>query len=170
MVTLEQKIDIILEYIANDDPDCDEEIRLKAKEALGQPFGEADGRVDVSLDANDMIFDLFKELGVPPNLYGYNYAFMAVKLVLDDPSRINAIVKRVYTDIAVEYNTTTIRAERCIRAAIEAVFNRADFDIVSDVFGNIVSVKNGKLTNGEFIAACANEITRRMKRMQKSLI
>ena len=169
MTTLEQKINIILECIASDNF-VDEGIKRKAREALAEPSDEADINIKPAVDVDDMIFDLFKELGVSPNLNGYKYAFIAVKLALDDPRRLNALVGRIYVDIASEYGTTPACIERSIRTIIQGIFDRGNYESAFNVFGNIMSAKSGKITNGEFISGCVYEINRRMKRIQKSVM
>lgn len=167
MVTLEQKINVILEWIANDDPDRSEELRLKAKEALAQPSSEVN--VCISEDVVDeMIYGLFKEIGIIPNHKGYNQAFTAVKLGVKDPDCLHAMVKRIYADVAIAHNTDPTCVERNIRRTKEAIFNRGNSDRITELFGNIISVKSGNITNSEFIACCVNEITRRIKNIRES--
>lgn len=159
MFTLEQKIDIILAWIATDDFEEIDGIRQKAREALASDNSSADRKANM----DDLIYDLFKEIGVIPKLTGYNYAITAVKLVIENPSRVNHITKELYPDIASKHNSTPTRVERCIRHVVETIFARGDHAGLADVFGNIINCETGKVTNGEFIAACANEIKRRMR-------
>lgn len=163
MFTLEQKIDICLEWIASDDMTRMAELEEKAREALELPQDDVPANVDV----DDMIYELFKKLGMRPNIIGYKYAFTAVKLVIADPSYLQGITKCLYPDIASEYNTTASRVERAIRTVVCEVFDRCcDYEQLTDILGNIISMKNYRITNSEFIAACANEIERRMKKVR----
>ena len=162
MATLEQKIDIILDWIANNDPEYDLSIRMRIREALAVASGGV-GVYD-GADVDDMILDLFKDLGAPGNLKGYTYAIAAVKIVLVDPSSINAIKKDIYATIASRYNVPIPRIERAIRTLTDRILDHGNNKIVQDILGNIVSMKTGNMANGTFIAACAQEIRRRMKR------
>lgn len=166
MSTLEQKIDIILEAIASDSF-VDEEVKRKAREALARSSSKvtASGNADVNTD--DLIVDLFKELGISPNLTGYKYAFMAVKLTLDDPDRLGHLFNRVYSPVASKYGTTPSCVERCIRIATHSMFDHESFENITDILGNVIDVKSGGIKNGEFIASCVREITHRMNRILK---
>lgn len=169
MVTLEQKIDIILEYIADDDFASDD-IRDRAREALTASSGETHVSVNPAADVDDMIIDLFKELGIASNLKGCKYAFTAVKRVLEDPESLRSIVKGLYTDIASKYGTSASCVERSIRTVVDAMLDRGDPEIISNLLGNIVSWKDGNIRNSTFIASCAQEVSRRMKRMRMGYV
>ena len=64
----------------------------------------------------------------------------------------------MYPEIAVKYNTTSSRVERAIRHAIEISWNRGDYDLMEDLFGNSVDVDRSKPTNSEFIATLADKL------------
>lgn len=160
MVTLEQKIDIILEWIAGDMSN-NPIIRRKAQEVLDKSSAESSISDTVNIDY--IITGLFKELNISSSLVGYNYLSTAIKLVLDDPMRINTINKRIYAEIADEYNTTNPRIERAIRTISDRMVDNTDYSIVRETLGNIVSAKTGNIPNGTFIAACVQEVKRRMK-------
>lgn len=61
--------------------------------------------------------DVLIELGITPNLSGFNYICKAVEIINASKERIR-IVDGLYADIAKEFNTTKIRVERAIRHAI----------------------------------------------------
>jgi two-component system response regulator (stage 0 sporulation protein A) len=163
MFTLEQKVDLIMRYIATTNPAKRSELKKAVVDAL-----KDDDVIVTSVTRDDaskldpIIMELLRKLGMPANVRGYNYSLRAIQLCVVDPSYIREITKRLYVDIAACYNTTPSRVERGIRHAVEKVFDRGDEDYIYKVFGNTLDIKKGKLTNSEFIAASANEITLQM--------
>ena len=101
------------------------------------------------------IYELLKELGVPPSLLGYMYLKYAIEITIQDFSLVRAITKRLYPEIAKEFQTTCSRAERVIRHAIEVSWERGNIDTMHKLFGYTVSADKGKPTNSEFIATIA---------------
>jgi two-component system response regulator (stage 0 sporulation protein A) len=158
MFTLEQKIDMVMRYIATADKKTKGDLKKAIAEALA-----TESKPTVSVDIDDMVFAILKRVGMPPNLKGYNYTDYAIKLCLADPSYLDELTKRLYPDVAVQYNTTDSRVERAIRHAVESVFDRCDPEIINNLFGCTMSRKKGKLTNGEFIASCVSNINHALK-------
>lgn len=161
MITMERKVDLIMRYIATDD----EELKSEMKNVISELIKLEPTTVNPTPDADDLIADLLKRIGMPPHLVGYNYAATAIKLCMDDPEFLRNITSWLYPTIAKKYNTTPSRVERAIRHATEVCFDRGDIDTIVAVFGNTMSTMKGKLTNSEFIAASANEISRQMKKL-----
>lgn len=104
------------------------------------------------------ITGIFKEIGIPQNIMGYNYLRVAVQRVVENPQYVQSICKKLYGDIAEIFNTKPARVERCIRTAIETAWSRADLDVIEYYFGNTVSGYSGKPTNSEFICLIANVV------------
>lgn len=104
---------------------------------------------------------LMKELGIPGHLKGYEYIRTAIKMVIEDPSLINAITTRLYPNVAKKYQTTSSRVERAIRTAIEVSWARASIQKTEEIFGYTVSEDKGRPTNCEYIAMLVDEL--RMK-------
>ena len=74
---------------------------------------EEDEVIEVSpKELEVIILDYFCELGIPKNIKGYQYLKEAVKLGLNDHSILEQITKRLYPDIAREFETTSSRVER----------------------------------------------------------
>lgn len=158
-MTLEQKIDICLRYIAARDAVSLNEIRDEAINAL---HSEANTTPSSNADLNDMIDDLLKELGVPSNILGHRYLHHAIRLCEADPTYIDHITKRLYPTVAKANNATPNRAEHAMRHSIELAFLKGDPDAQYKVFGNTIAYE-GKPTNSMFISTCAAEIKRRMR-------
>ena len=117
---------------------------------------------DKHAEVTKTIVDIFKEIGMPPHLVGYNYAIEAIYLTFRDPRYLRAITYRLYPDVASKCGGTAPRIERGIRNAIESVFDRGDMDRIRDIFGNTMSINRGKLTNSEFLEHVTYEVRRRM--------
>ncbi len=105
----------------------------------------------------EIISRTIKRLGILAHLKGYRYIVYSVDLLINDFNRINSLMG-IYGDIAKEFNTTTVRAERAIRHAIEVGWSRANVDFVNELFGYGVDANKGKPTNGEFLATVADYI------------
>lgn len=101
---------------------------------------------------------LLHELGVPSHIKGYSYIREGIILVFDDPSLSSAITKELYPAIAKKYDTTTSRVERAIRHAIEVSWNRANWELMEEVFGYSVDIDKAKATNSEFIVTLADKL------------
>ena len=170
MFTLEDKVNIILSYIAAPDAITRDEVKSLAVEAIqgisipSEPSGSDHYTGKPTYDLDGLIADHLNKCGMPPHLFGYTYMITAIKLCLNDPELIHNITSGLYGDVASIHGTTASRTERALRHAIEAIFDRAGgLDYIEQVFGNVVNVNKGKLTNSEFIAASVNEIKRLMK-------
>lgn len=159
LYTIEQKVDLALQFIASSDVKEMTVLKHKAAEMLRNGTAQIDQPVSV----DDVIIDLLKEVGIPINLSGFRAINAALKLCLADSDYLSAITKQLYPDVASELNTTKTRVERTIRFAIEAGMDRCSYDDIVRVFGNTVHPQRGKLTNSEFLSACTYEIQRRMK-------
>lgn len=160
-MTLGQKIDICLRYIASQDTSNSS---LKETELICEAMDALETNTTPSSDADldDMIDDLLKELGVPSNIRGHRYLHHAIRLCEEDPTYIDHITKRLYPTVAKANNTTPTRAERAMRHAIELAFLKGDPDAQYKVFGNFIEYAC-KPTNSLFISTCAAEIKRRMR-------
>ncbi len=102
------------------------------------------------------IVEIIKRLGVPANISGYYYLRRAIEKMLEDNSYITAITKRLYPELAKEYNSLPLRIERGIRHAIEVGWIRGDVEFQHEIFGFSIDSEKGRLTNSEFIAAVAD--------------
>lgn len=159
MFTLEQKVDLILRYIAS----TDNAQRSQLKKQVVKALNSEEPIIPATPDIDDLIYDMLKSVGMPQHLDGYKYITKAIKLCILDPSYLKGITNRLYPDIAHMFGTSWSRVERCFRHAIEATFNNGDVKDIERVFGNTMSVHKGKLTNLEFVTVSTNVIRRRMK-------
>lgn len=169
MFTVEQKVDMVMRYIATQDEKLKGELRKAIAEAINSdseaPNTPANNKSYIDDTIDDLIAEHLKNVGMPHHLIGYNYAVYAIKLGVSDPEYLRNITSRLYPDIADKYNTTPSRAERAIRHAIEVCFDRGDIDAIVSIFGNTVDVRIGKLKNSSFISASVDVINRQMRKL-----
>lgn len=111
------------------------------------PMFEA-GEQKVMLDRR--VSDLLVRLGVRPNLKGYQYLRVAVKLCLNDREELDGITKRLYPSVARKCGATSAKVEHAVRHAIETAWEKGNEREQKAVFG--YSCREGKRpTNSEFI-------------------
>ncbi len=104
------------------------------------------------------ISKIFVSIGIPPHIKGYQYLRTAIKACVKDTGIISSITKRLYPDVAKEYDTTPSKVERAIRHAIEVCWNRGKIDCINNIFGSQIFTRNDRPTNGEFIALLADKL------------
>ena len=104
------------------------------------------------------ITKLLHELGVPSHIKGYTFIKEGINLVYNDPNLSSAITKELYPIIAKKYDTTASRVERAIRHAIEVSWNRANWELMEEIFGYSVDIDKAKATNSEFIVTLADKL------------
>ncbi len=104
------------------------------------------------------ITKLLHELGVPSHIKGYNYIREGINLIYNNPDLSSAITKELYPYIAKKYHTTPSRVERAIRHAIEVSWNRANWELMEEIFGYSVDIDKAKATNSEFIVTLADKL------------
>ncbi len=109
-------------------------------------------------DLQVSITKLLHELGVPSHIKGYEFIREGINLVYDDPKLSNSITKVLYPIIAKKYKTTPSRVERAIRHAIEVSWNRANLELLEDVFGYSIDIDKAKATNSLFIVTIADKL------------
>ncbi len=104
------------------------------------------------------ISKILHQLGIPSHIKGYNYIRESVVLFYKNSDIYGGITKEIYPEIALKYSTTASRVERAIRHAIEVSWNRGDYDLMEEIFGNSVAFERAKPTNSEFIATIADRL------------
>jgi len=105
-----------------------------------------------------MLSQLISQLGILPNLKGYQYSREAVLLLLNRRSILEGHMKEIYKTIADKYNTKPYCVERNIRNAIEIAWIKGNIQLINDIFGYTVRSEKGKPTNAEFLVMLADKI------------
>lgn len=153
MFTLEQKVDLVMRYIASGG-DAKEELKKAIIDALVEDKTPEERSIE-----NEMaIIDILRKLGMPVHVLGYKYTIHAIRLCVNEPRYGLGITTRLYPEVAKKFGTTPQKVERGIRYAIESTFERCDWRDVEEIFGNTVSVLKGKPVNRQFIVYLANYI------------
>lgn len=114
-------------------------------------------------DAELIVTDLIRSLGVPAHIKGYRYIRTAILECLEHRECIESVTKKLYPRVAKKYDTTSSRVERAIRHAIEAAWDRGDTEAMNSFFGYSVKSFQSRPTNSEFIALAADRIGLHLK-------
>ena len=128
--------------------------KIKPAGAAAPAPRESQNRRVQTLD--ERLGSLFLTIGIPAHIKGYQFLRQAVKMVVEDPDRINRITKELYPGIARHFGTSASKVERAIRHAIEVAWNRGRIETLNTAFGCKVCTPEDKPTNGEFIAMIAD--------------
>ena len=116
---------------------------------------------NIDLHYNNLQISITKilhELGIPSHIKGYQYIRDGVSLIFENPDMIGGITKELYPELASKFDTTVSRVERAIRHAIEVSWNRGNWDLMEEIFGNSVDIDRAKPTNSEFIVTVADKL------------
>ena len=111
------------------------------------------------------ITKILHELGIPSHIKGYQYIREAIGIIYEHPEVIGGITKELYPELASKFDTTVSRVERAIRHAIEVSWNRANWSLMEEIFGNSVDIDKAKPTNSEFIVTVADKLRLESKKI-----
>ena len=107
--------------------------------------------IEKSNNVDLMIKTVLLKIGIKPINKGFKYLCTAISLKLSDPNMYDGfLTKRLYVDVAKEYNTSPSRIERCIRHSIKSV-DYTDPDVCYAYLGNENQICC--YTNGDFISS-----------------
>ena len=134
-----------------------QDLERRIHDCMNDLYGDSPNNIRYS-DLQVSISKMLHELGIPSHIKGYQYIREGIMLLYDNPDIIGGITKQLYPDIATKYKTTVSRVERAIRHAIEVSWNRCDWDLMEDIFGNSVDIDKAKPTNSEFIVTVADKL------------
>ena len=111
------------------------------------------------------ISKILHELGIPSHIKGYQYIREAIGIIYETPEVIGGLTKELYPELATKFDTTVSRVERAIRHAIEVSWNRANWSLMEEIFGNSVDIDKAKPTNSEFIVTVADKLRLESKKI-----
>ncbi len=95
-------------------------------------------------DLKNITTNLILQLGIPANLKGYHYLREAILLSINDTQMLECVTKVLYPTVAEKFNTTSSRVERAIRYAIEAAWDKGDFNAQNSFFGYTIDDEKSK--------------------------
>ena len=153
MITMEAKVNAILQFLATDDSSEKLELRKVIKDMIA----ETDAETYTGTSAK--INNLMRRLGIPDHIGGYRYLCTAIDLYMQSPSKYKYVRSELYPAIAEIYGQTWKNVERAIRYAIEYCFEMRCSEVAWDLFKDTVAMDKTKPTAGNFIARCARYIT-----------
>ncbi|MGI6153891.1 MAG: sporulation transcription factor Spo0A [Christensenellaceae bacterium] len=104
------------------------------------------------------IMEILLALGMPPHLKGYQYLREAIRMVINDPSMIYSITRKLYPAIAEKFDATPTKVELAIRHTIEVAWQRSKMKNARQIFGCDLFSQGSRPTNGELIALIADKI------------
>ena len=107
---------------------------------------------------DERITTIFITLGISAKVKGYRFLREAVKLVKDDPCRIDNLTDNIYAVIAANNGTKISNVERSIGYAILISYNSGKLRRLNDLFGTVVFQENEKPSASEFIALIAEKL------------
>ena len=99
--------------------------------------------------------ELLSDLGMPAHIDGYRYCVSALRLLIEKPSYLSALTKELFPAVAELHDSEWSKVSRSIRHAVECVWDRGNYDMLSRHWGNSVKPYTGRPTNREFLAKCA---------------
>lgn len=110
----------------------------------------------------EVAYDILNNIGIPSHLKGYNYMADAITIAANDPTKLDAITKVLYPEVAKDFGTTPSRVERAMRHSIEVVFSNTDLQVLYKYFGNSISTMKGKVTNSQFVATLSRVVRKQL--------
>ena len=116
---------------------------------------------DMKMDTlylEQLVTNIFHELGMPAHIKGYEYLRFAILKVIENRKLLHSVTKELYPMTAKEFDTKPSRVERAIRHAIEVAWSRGDAENIAKFFGCTVLDSRGKPTNSEFLAMISDRI------------
>lgn len=117
------------------------------------------------MDTTRAIQDLLLNLGITPNLLGFDAATKAVEIYLNKKKQTGHAPKitEIYAEVARQLGCSEGVVERRIRHSVESMFDFSEPERIYSILGAPTNMKKGKYINGEFIALMALVARRRME-------
>lgn len=99
---------------------------------------------------------ILRQLGIIKPSKGYFAVIPAVKLAMENPSRMTYNYKEIYLNVAHAQKTSSLCVERNIRTLVERIWKSGNHEYLDEIFE--VPLKK-KPTNSEFIAALVHYLS-----------
>ncbi len=119
-------------------------------------------------DAELIVTNLIRSLGIPAHVKGYRYIRTAILESAKDRNCLESMTKELYPRVASIYETTPARVERAIRHSIETAWNRNNKEAMSKFFGCSVENFVSRPTNSEFIALASDKLELHLKKIRNN--
>lgn len=135
--------------------------QVQTADTAANPFGFSESILankSVDNPLNERITTLFLSLGISAKVKGYRFLREAVKLIKNEPSRIDNISKSVYSVIARNNGTKVSNVERSIGYAILLSYNSGKLMNLNNLFGTVIFRTYEKPSASEFMALVAEKL------------
>ena len=159
MTTIERKFNALAAFVLAENDESRDTAR-KALEAIMRAVAVPE--TSPTSDQEDVVHEFLMEIGADPVLCGYKYIVYGLLQTVMHPELTDNITYGFYPLVAAKFDTTPTRAERSIRHVIDRIWECGDIDTLTHYFGVYTSFKNGKPTNGSFIARSALILKKRL--------
>lgn len=112
----------------------------------------------------DATATLLLDMGITPNLKGFDFTRTAVALLNTDEDKYRNLSQSLYPTIALKYNSTTAGVERAIRHAIQKAI-KLDHGEMKILIG--LSPYKNNVSNSEFLYSVARRATEEKQENRK---
>ena len=110
------------------------------------------------------ITDFLLACQIKPNVAGFGYLRVAIRLCIEDGELIAKVTKKLYPAVAEVCGVSSGTVERGIRTAIEQAYNRGGLLEMNKLGGAIIYKNDYKLSNSEMISTVAELIIMKRNR------
>ena len=107
--------------------------------------------------SNAQIIQLLNHIGVSYTNKGRRYIIETIQYRIKHPNA--SFTQEIYPAVGEKFQTKGTRVERCIRHEIERCFDIPGNDLLVEIFGLSISLKEGKVPNSEFIDGLVSYLT-----------
>ena len=94
--------------------------------------------------------EVLNKIGIKEKLKAHNYLKFIICDILEQEN-CQTLTKSLYDRVAKMSNKTNWSVERNIRYGIEVGFEKGNYNLLVEIFGNNISERNGKVSNFRFI-------------------
>ena len=115
---------------------------------------------DITNKYDERITSILLSVGIPASVKGYQYLRAAVELCITNPDVSGRVTKVIYPTVATMFDTAPSKVERAMRHAIDIAWSRGRLEVINNIFGANIFLRNDRPTNSEFIALIADGVVR----------
>ena len=98
-------------------------------------FYVAESEKDVPLDTDRLL----RRLGVSGKLSGFSYTVYMLEQISNNPENALLLTKRLYSDTARYFRTTTRCVERNLRTVVQVCWRQPEHDLLDHIAGRALS-------------------------------
>lgn len=114
--------------------------------------------LDAKTILNAEIANSLINVGIPTNTQGFQFLKESISMVIEKPTYLLNLTKKMYPEIAKKFNSTSFVVERSIRHAIEVSYQSDGLYGLNDMLKTTYYIGKDKPCNGYFIGLLAEII------------